>query len=220
MTAITVTAVAVASTGLPRGEQGGQRSVLFIGDSFTAGATIDEAQAYPALIAHREGWRLHVDAQGGTGFIADGQGTGNGDTSKLIDRIAQDGRMFPDVDLVVLDAGRNDLSFPANEVAEAMSQCLMAVRHQWPDAKIATVVPSFLSPDSYDGYQTLVRRLATASAAVGGVVIDPVAQRWYDSVDSTAMVSADGVHPNADGSTYIGERLLTSLRDHGLAGAS
>jgi lysophospholipase L1-like esterase len=192
-------------------------SVLFIGDSFTAGATIQEERAYPALIARRELWDLHVDAQGGTGFIADGYATGNGDTSRLIDRLAADAHRYPRVDLVIIDAGRNDLSHPVGQLTAAMSQYLSAIRRQWPEAKIVTLVPSYVSPGAYESYPALIETLAAAASAVGGVLIDPVAEGWYDAVDTASMLSADGVHPNTKGSAYIGARILTSLRDSNIA---
>ena len=37
---------------------------------------------------------------GGTGFISDAHGTGNGDTSKMLDRLAADGQRFPNPSVV------------------------------------------------------------------------------------------------------------------------
>src|SRR5215218_3055508 len=82
-------------------------SLLVIGDSFVAGAGVtDPGQSYPVLLAHATGMRLSVDGQGGTGFISDARGTGNGDTSKLLDRLDADGQKSPNASVVVIDAGR------------------------------------------------------------------------------------------------------------------
>ena len=69
----------VHATGARGSDVADPLSVLFVGDSFTAGAGVqNEIDAYPALVARSAGWNVHVDAQGATGFIADGKGTGNG----------------------------------------------------------------------------------------------------------------------------------------------
>ena len=196
-------------------------SVLFVGDSFTAGTGVQkEVDAYPALIARGARWNVHVDAQGATGFIADGKGTGNGETSRLIDRLAQDGRQFPVVDLLIIDAGRNDLSYPTEEIAAAMSEYLAQARRQWPEAKIVQILPVFLTSRPYDTYPDLLGRIDSSLAAVDGTLIDPFADGWYTGADLDSMVVPDKVHPNWLGNAHIADRLLGSIRDKGIVPAT
>lgn len=192
-------------------------SVLFVGDSFTAGAGVqNRIDAYPALIARSARWNVHVDAQGATGFIADGRGTGNGDTSRLIDRLAEDGRLFPEVDLLIIDAGRNDLSYPAEEIAVALSEYLAQARRQWPEVKIVQILPAFLMARPYDTYPDLRGKINSSLAAVDGTLIDPFADGWYAGADLDSMLITDRVHPNWLGSAHIADRLLASLHDKGI----
>lgn len=208
-----VTSIAVVHATRPEASGPPQAaSVLFVGDSFTAGAGAPPGQAYPELIANRSNWDLHVDAEGATGFIHDGQGTGNGQTSRLIDRLAEDGRKFPTVDVVIVDAGRNDLDRPADQISLAMSDYLTAVTRQWPTAKIVAILPSYVRPGGYDAYSLLRQALTHDMTAVDGTLVDPVAEGWYTNVDVTAMVIDDKVHPNELGNAYIADRLATSLR--------
>lgn len=196
-------------------------SVLFVGDSFTAGAGVQkEVDAYPALIARGARWNVHVDAPGATGFIADGVGTGNGDTSRLVDRLAENGRQFPDVDLLIIDSGRNDLSYPTEEIAAAMSEYLAQARAQWPEAKIVQILPAFLTSRPYDAYPDLLGRINSSLAAVDGTLIDPFAEGWYTGADLDSMVVPDKVHPNWLGNAHIADRLLVSLRDKGIVPAT
>jgi lysophospholipase L1-like esterase len=196
-------------------------SVLFVGDSFTAGTGVqNEVDAYPALVARGARWNVHVDAQGATGFIADGKGTGNGDTSRLIDRLAEDGRQFPVVDLLIIDAGRNDLGYPTEEIAAAMSEYLAKARRQWPEAKIVQILPAFLMSRPYDTYPDLLGRINSSLAAVDGTLIDPFAEGWYTDVNVDSLVVSDKVHPNWLGSAHIADRLLASLRDKGIVPAT
>ncbi|AEV75384.1 lysophospholipase L1-like esterase [Mycolicibacterium rhodesiae NBB3] len=191
--------------------------LLVIGDSFVAGAGVAyEGETYPALLADATDMRLMVDGQGGTGFINDARGTGNGHTSKLIDRLAADGEKFPDASLVVIDAGRNDLRFPIDQVGDAASEYLNHARAQWPTADIVVVVPTFITPDAFERYEDVRNRLENSAAKIGAIVIDPIAEGWYDNVDVSTLLAADRVHPNSEGALRIADRMEKSLRSLGL----
>ncbi len=196
-------------------------SLLVIGDSFVAGAGVtDPAQSYPALLAHATGMRLSVDGQGGTGFISDAHGTGNGDTSKMMDRLVADGQKFPNASVVVIDAGRNDLRYPVDEVGSAVSDYLDRARTQWPTADIVVVVPAFITLRPFDGYRDVLDRFSSSASKVGATLIDPIAEGWYQNADVATLVSADKVHPNADGARIIAARMEQSLRSHDLVPAT
>jgi lysophospholipase L1-like esterase len=215
--ATALTAIAVVHAGRDGDAPAVRPSVLFVGDSFTGGAMLRDAQdAYPELIALKASWDLHVDAQGATGFISDGQGTGNGDTSRLIDRLAADKQSFPTVDLLIVDAGRNDLSHPPDEVANAISEYLTEARKQWPSAKIVEIFPVFVSSAPYEGYPELLDRARTGVLAVGGTLVDPYAEGWYTNSDPASLTAADGTHPNMAGHAFIADRLIASLRKIGI----
>jgi lysophospholipase L1-like esterase len=194
-----------------------QPTLLVIGDSFVAGAGVaDAGKAYPALLADATGMRLLLDGQGGTGFINDARGTGNGDTSKLIDRLVADGQKSPDASVVVVDAGRNDLSDPIDEVGGAVSDYLDHARAQWPAADIVVVIPAFITQQPFDGYREVRSRFESSATKVGATLIDPIAEGWYQNVDVATLVSADRVHPNDAGALLIAQRMEESLRSHGL----
>lgn len=191
--------------------------LLVIGDSFVAGAGVAyEGETYPALLADATGMRLMVDGQGGTGFINDARGTGNGHTSKLIDRLAADGEKFPDASLVVIDAGRNDLRFPIDQVGDAANEYLNHARAQWPTADIVVVVPTFITPVAFERYEDVRNRLENSAAKIGAIVIDPIAEGWYHNVDVATLLAADRVHPNSEGALRIADRMEKSLRSLGL----
>jgi lysophospholipase L1-like esterase len=194
--------------------------VLFVGDSFTAGAVLQDAHdAYPELIARKTNWDLHVDAQGATGFIADGQGTGNGDTSRLVDRLAADKQNFPRINLLIVDAGRNDLSYPPEDIANAISEYLTRARKQWPDSKIVEIFPAFVSSTPVDSRPQLLNKVSTSVFAVDGTLVDPYAEDWYANIDTASLV-IDGVHPDPRGNAYIADRLIASLRQKGIIPAA
>ncbi len=215
--ATTVTAVVYARRdGDPRWDH--RVSVLIVGDSFTAG--VGPTVAYPERVARDANWDLHVDAQGATGFIADGKGTGNGDTSRLIDRLAEDGRKFPNIDLLIIDAGRNDLNYPTDQIVAALSEYLTHARRQWPDAKIVEIFPAFVKSVPFDTYPDLLDKMTARLAAVHGTLIDPFAEGWYTDADLDSLVIDDKVHPNPKGNAYIADRLIESLRREAIVAAT
>ncbi len=205
------------TAGTDVGRRNEQPPLLIIGDSFVAGAGVTDAgEAYPALLADATGMRLSLDGQGGTGFINDAQGTGNGDTSKLIDRLVADGQKYPDAAVVVIDAGRNDLRFPIDDLAGAVSEYLDHARAQWPAAHLVVVVPSFITLQPFEGYHDVRSRFESSAAKVGATLIDPIAEGWYQNIDLAPLLSADQVHPSAEGALLIAERMENSLRSHGV----
>jgi lysophospholipase L1-like esterase len=215
-TALTATAIVHAIRG-GDGQPVRPLSVLFVGDSYTAGAGVQDSQdAYPELIAQNAHWDLHVDAQGATGFIADGHGTGNGDTSRLIDRLAAIRQNLPKVDLLIIDAGRNDLLYPTEEFAAALSEYLTQARKQWPDATIVEIFPAYVSSTPPDIYPKLLDEVKASLSAVHGILVDPFAEGWYTDANPDSMVIQDGVHPNKKGNIYIAERVIASLRNKGI----
>jgi lysophospholipase L1-like esterase len=187
-------------------------TVLFVGDDFGAG--YQGAYAYPQVMCDWYGLNCNVDAQPGTGFINNGRGYSMSN-SRLIDRLPRDRRMY-DANFVVIDAGRNDLTAGVEAYGQAMEQYLTEVRRFWPAAQIAVVAPSNLSADPPAYYAVLVSTIGHITDTFGGVLIDPVAEGWYDGVDVSTIQNPDHVHPNQAGHILIGRKLAESLQHHGL----
>ncbi len=219
-----ISAVATAALNSPDGAQTGIRdtsapriNTLFVGDSFPAGNGVHDSNAtYPQLLAKATGMEPEVDAQGGTGFINQGPGSGQGRTARLVDRLDGTASTFPNVELLIVDAGRNDLDWPVDDVATAISDYLVQARKHWPRAQFVVIVPTFISASQRDGYERLVQEIVASANRVGGTVIDPVADGWYDNVRTSDLLTSDEVHPNAQGHAFIAERLERSLRAHGI----
>ena len=160
-------------------------------------------------LAHATGMQLSVDGQGGTGYISDAHGTGNGDTSKLIDRLVADGQELTNASVVVIDAGRNDPGY--------------AVGRRWAaQCPITSTAPGLESPAGrHRGGRSGIHHVAGAirrisgrtrpfsssASKVGATLIDPIAEGSYQNADIATLVSADKVHPNADGARIIAARI-------------
>jgi lysophospholipase L1-like esterase len=198
-------------------------TVLFAGDSYTGGAGEQDPQnGYPQRIAREAGWNLHVDAEGATGFISDGRKSFP-DARRLIDRLPDDKKTVPQVDILIVDAGRNDLDQSPDAIGNAVSDYLNQARKQWPEAKIVVIFPAYLTT-SYAGdpnfYQQLLDKFRASVSAVGGTLIDPIAEGWYTNIDPASLTIGDQIHPNSEGNALIADRMTAALRKAGVIPAA
>jgi lysophospholipase L1-like esterase len=190
-------------------------SVLFIGDSYTAGSGLAE-MSYGCMAAVRMGWLCDLSAVTGTGYISGGPANRFivdqylGPSTSFAERVPNLAEKYqPDV--VILDGGRNDLFAPRNDVFEAMSAAIDEVRRAWPRAAIVFVRPRFLAkPDDDLGFDDdIFARLQARHAGDGMVVVDPISQ--FAGIDTSGMLRADGIHPNQRGEQALSSALVDSL---------
>ncbi len=196
-------------------------SVLFIGDSYTAGNSLRELSP-GCLAALNMGWLCDLSAVPGTGYISGGPANRFtvdeyvGPSTSFAERIPGLAAIYqPDV--VVLDGGRNDLFAPTDDVFNAMSATIADARRAWPAAKIVLIRPRFLADPTDDlGYDDdFVDGLAAASGDKSLVVIDPVT--WFAGTDTSQLLSGDDIHPNQEGVNELGAAITESLLNHGFA---
>lgn len=192
-----------------------QPSALWVGDDYTAGVGRIDNASYARIVCSRMGWACNVDAQGSTGFLDDGAAEYEGATQRLPARLAFDRATFR-ADVILVDAGRNDLEVPATELLSAMSDYVNALRDGWPTSRIVIIVPTFMSPVPYDGYDEFVAGIGDIADRVDADVLDPIALGWYAGVDIPSMQIEDRVHPNAVGNAYLAGVIERDLRALGL----
>src|SRR5262249_48505785 len=127
--------------------------------------------------------------------------------------------MLYSVDIVVVDAGRNDIGLPIDVYAAAMEQYLTEVARLWPSARIVVIAPSFLSVEPPHDYAERVAAIRSIVSAMGGNVIDPIAGGWYRGVDVSTLLRPDGLHPNQRGQEFLAGKLTESLSNLGIGQA-
>jgi lysophospholipase L1-like esterase len=179
-------------------------SVLFIGDSYTAGNGLPE-MSYGCMAAVRMGWLCNVSAAGGTGYIS------GGPAKRFIDRIPNLALVYqPDV--VVLDGGRNDPTPPSEKVLRAMAGTIGEARRAWPNARIACIRPRFLAePDNDLGFNdAFIAQLREQPLAAGVTFLDPIIT--FTGRDTSAMLADDRIHPNHRGELALTAALVESIR--------
>ena len=151
---------------------------VWVGDGYTAQSCDAAAEL---------GWECAVDAQQGTGFLSDGTAF-DPDNEVLADRLGDLPRQEPDV--VVVDAGRNDLGvFATPAVLDAMDDYLGRLRERYPDAVLVQVVPwTRAEPDPDPAVARAVSRLMDQ---YDGHALDPAGQILVGSTLADAIRSLD-----------------------------
>lgn len=189
-------------------------SALFVGDNFPAGYGGIGRNAYPHIVCYSIGLNCGVDAQAGTGFVNDGRDFSSS-TFRLIDRLPTARKLY-NPDFVIIDAGRNDLQAEPPTSREAVAQYLRQVKRLWPAAKIVVIAPYYLSAAPDADYAARLSLISPEVASHDGILIDPLAEGWYEGVDVSAMLQPDGLHPNQAGQEFIAQKLGKSLLNRGI----
>jgi lysophospholipase L1-like esterase len=184
-------------------------SVLFIGDSYTAGNGLRE-MSYGCMAAVRMGWLCNLSAVPGSGYI------NGGPANRFIERIPHLAVVYqPDV--VVLDGGRNDPAPPSGNALRSIAGTIGEARRAWPKARIACIRPRFLAqPDNDLGFNdAFIARLRQQPSAVGTTLLDPIGR--FTSRDTSTMLADDRIHPNKAGVLALTSALVESIREQKFA---
>ena len=184
---------------------------LWIGDGYTAGAGAKRSHTGEACVAAKDlGWRCELDAERGTGFLSDGSSF-DPTYASLGDRIDDLPEQAPDV--VVVDAGRNDLGvYSTPAIVAAMDDYVGRLRAAYPHATLVQVVPWRLAQDAPD--EEMTRAVTDLMDEYDGYVVDPVAEGWAGAgrTDKPDLLVEPGVADQA-GHDLIGAKLAAAIRD-------
>ena len=187
------------------------QTVLFFGDSLTAGYGLDPAQAFPALIQAKitaRGWDFQVINAG-----LSGETTAGG--LRRIDWVLQ-----RPIAVLVLALGANDglRGLPLDEAKRNLQAIIDRTRHKYPQVKIVLAgmqVPTNLGREYTTGFRMMFPDLAAANA----ITLMPFLLEGVAGIP--ALNLPDGIHPNPAGHKIIAEHvwqvlepLLQSLHPH------
>ena len=219
----TTPAPPAAPTGRSQAVADTRPSVLFIGDSYTAGSDLPE-MSYACMAAVRMGWLCNLSASPGTGYISGGPANRfvldqySGESMSFDERIPHLVDRF-DPSVVVLDGGRNDLFPPREDVFRAMTATIADARRTWPAATIIFIRPRFLADPGNDlGFDdAFIARLEADPAAKGVIFLDPIAP--FAGTDTSALLATDREHPNLKGENELAAALVISLNQRGITTA-
>lgn len=175
-----------------------QPTAVFIGDSYTVGSGLPEAdvlsERWSAVVSEQMGWDERNYGYGGTGYTTGGPKGGD----VYADRIDSIVEEAPEV--VVVSGGINDLD--PSLYADAVNAFYDSLRARFPNADIIAVEPFWVAdnyPTNLDDLATVVR---DAVEAIDGQYVDEVG---HVLVGHPEWVSDDALHPNAAGYAEIAE---------------
>lgn len=191
---------------LPSTPQGGasseqMKSLLFFGDSLTAGYGLDPAQAFPALIQEKinaRGWKVQAINAG-----LSGETTAGG--LRRIDWVLQ-----RPVDVFVLELGANDglRGLPVEEAKKNLQTIIDRVRSKYPRARVVLAgmrVPTNMGKDYTTRFYAMFPELAEAN----NVGLIPFLLQGVGGVPELNL--PDGIHPTPAGHKIVAENVWKTL---------
>ena len=177
--------------------------LLFLGNSLSAGAGVDPADAFPALIQHRMdslGWNAQVINAGLSGETSAGG-------LRRIDWYLQRHA----VDVLVLELGGNDglRGIPVDVTQRNLRAIMDKARAANPTMEIVLAgmqIPPNLGPEYARDFQNVYPMLAAGEQAR----LIPFLLEGVGGVDS--LMQADGIHPNEAGHRIVAGHVWDALQ--------
>lgn len=178
------------------------KTILFFGNSLTAGYGLDPTQAFPAVIQHKiDSARLPYKVVN-AGVSGE---TSSGGNSRI------DWILKQPVDVFVLELGANDglRGVPVTETRKNLQAIIDKVKAQNPEVKLVLAgmqVPPNMGPDYATAFRSLYPDLARANDAV-------LIPFLLEGVGGEAKLNLeDGIHPTAEGHQIVAENVWAHLR--------
>ena len=178
------------------------KTLVFFGDSLTAGYGLDPDEAYPALIQKK------IDDAGLHGRVVNA-GLSGETTAGGLRRL--DWILRQRVDIFVIELGANDgLRGISPESSRSNLQTMIErVRAKYPQAKIVLAgmqLPTNMGPEHTHQFAAIYPELAkTNQATLIPFLLDQVG-------GITRLNQADGIHPTAEGHQIVAETVWRILK--------
>jgi acyl-CoA thioesterase-1 len=180
---------------------GASKTILFMGDSITAGYGIGDDRAFPALIQERldaEGYDYTVINAGVSGDTSAG---GLSRTSWLLKR---------PVEIFVLELGANDglRGQPVKATRANLVAILEKVKASYPEAQLVLAgmqVPPNMGPDYTRDFRGTFEQVAEET----GAHLIPFILEGVGGIEE--LNQADGIHPTVEGHEIIAKLVWSHL---------
>jgi lysophospholipase L1-like esterase len=193
---------AVAPTPTPTHTHAPLSRVVFLGDSYTGGSSMNSpgrASLYPTLLAGRFGFVADNLAVSGTGYLA--PGTTNQPFGSQVAAVVA---LHPDV--VVLEGGHNDNSYPEAQVQAAAGNVMAGLRTALPKAKIIVLGPIWPSGNAPQSERNIDADLRQIAIDGGARFVDPIVDGWFAGT-YIKLIGSDGTLPTDAGQVRIAQLL-------------
>jgi acyl-CoA thioesterase-1 len=179
-----------------------QKTILFFGDSLTAGYGLTVEQAFPALIEQdlkQKGKNVKVINAGLSGETSAGGLT-------RIDWVLRQ-----PIEVFVLELGANDglRGVPLEETKKNLQLIINKVKSKNPKVKIVVagmMVPPNMGKPYSDGFQKIFPELAKKNSAT----LVPFLLEGVAGIEK--LNQADGIHPTEEGHKIVAKNLVKSIQ--------
>jgi acyl-CoA thioesterase-1 len=180
-----------------------EKTILFFGNSLTAGYGIDPSQAFPALIQNKiDSLKLNYNVIN-AGVSGETSAGGNG----RIDWILRQS-----IDVFVLELGGNDglRGIPLAETKKNLQAIIDKVKAKYPDAKII-LAGMQIPPNMGQDYTGEFKKIYPELAAKNKISLIPFLLQGVGG--DPKLNQDDGIHPNVQGAIIVAENVWKVLKD-------
>jgi acyl-CoA thioesterase-1 len=178
------------------------KTVIFFGDSLTAGYGVDPDEAYPALIQKK------IDTDGLPWRVVNA-GLSGETTAGGLRRL--DWILRQRVDIFVIELGGNDglRGIPPTTTRSNLEAMIQRIRQRYPDVKVVIAgmqLPTNMGPEHMREFAALYPEVAEAHDAV----LIPFLLEGVGGVASLNL--PDGIHPTPQGHQIVADTVWDILR--------
>lgn len=190
-------------TGIPSADSSSSKTILFFGDSLTAGYGLDDpSEAFPGVVQNKiDSAKLPYKIVN-AGVSGETTAGGKGRIDWILKR---------KVDVFVLELGANDglRGIPIAETTRNLQAIVDSVKTKYPKAKLVLLgmqVPPNMGPVYANGFKAIFYDLA----AKNKMFLVPFLLKGVGGVPS--LNQADGIHPTAQGAKIVGANVWDVLK--------
>jgi acyl-CoA thioesterase-1 len=178
-----------------------KQTIVFFGDSLTAGYGLSTAQAFPAIVQD-------VLDENGFDYEVVNAGLSGETTAGGLSRI--DWILQKEVDIFILELGANDAlrGLPLDQTKENLQSIIDKVKAKYPHVKI--VIAGMLAPPNLgEDYTSEFRNIFRNVAAQNNASLIPF---LLNGVAGDATLNLpDGIHPNIEGHKIVANNVIQVL---------
>lgn len=179
------------------------KTILFFGNSLTAGYGVDPSEAFPALIQNKiDSLKLNYRVING-GVSGETSSGGNGRVDWILRQ---------PVDIFVLELGGNDglRGIPLTETKKNLQAIIDKVKAKYPGAKLV-LAGMKIPPNMGQQYATEFTNLYPELAAKNNITLIPFLLQGVGG--DLKLNQQDGIHPTPEGHKIVAENVWKVLKD-------
>ena len=179
------------------------KTILFFGNSLTAGYGVDPSEAFPALIQNKiDSLKLNYKVIN-AGVSGETSAGGNSRVNWILRQ---------PVDIFVLELGGNDglRGIPLTETRKNLQAIIDKLKAKYPEVKLV-LAGMQIPPNMGQQYTTEFKNIYTGLAAKNGIPLIPFLLQGVGG--EVKLNQQDGVHPTAEGHKIVAENVWNVLKN-------